>query len=382
MINIKDSVEITFGGPEPTLHVCGLKAMNVPPPSFLQNLTLDCKPVGIKSRKYTTDDSKFIEAETRKLLADGIIEPGNSPWRAQVLLTTDERHKKRMVIHYIQTINRFTQLDAYPLPNINNMVQKIAQYSVYSTIDLRSAYHQIPLKDEDKPYTAFESSGRLCQLNCIPVGVTNGVAGLQRSIDDVISKENTKDTFAFVDNITICEKTQKEHDENLEKFLQAAKNYNMIFNEEKSVFSTDTLTLFGSVISKVTIKPDPERLRPLKELPPPQNTAAQRRVIGMFSYYSKWIPKFSEKIRPLIQNKQFSVSESPLQVFEQLKLDIENSVIYAIDDSIPFEVETDASDFAIAATLNQAGRPVAFFSPPLEPSEQNHSSMEKDAMLQ
>ena len=112
----------------------------------------------------------------------------------------------------------------------------------------------------------------------------------------------------------------------------------MTFNEEKSTFSTDILTLFGSVISKGTIKPDPERLRPLKELPPPQNIAAQRHVIGMFSYYSKWIPKFSEKIRPLIRNKQFPISESALQSFEQLKLDIENSVIYAIDDSIPFEV--------------------------------------------
>ena len=168
------SVEITFGGSEPTLHVCALKAMNVPPPSLFQNLTPDCKPVAIKSRRYTADDSKFIETETKKLLADGIIEPSISPWRAQVLVTTDERHKKRMVIDYSQTINRFTQLDAYPLPNINDMVQKIAQYSVFSTIDLRSAYHQIPLKEEDKPYTAFEASGRLYQFNRMPFGITNG----------------------------------------------------------------------------------------------------------------------------------------------------------------------------------------------------------------
>ena len=81
----------------------------------------------------------------------------------------------------------------------------------------------------------------------------------------------------------------------------------------------------------------------------------------------------------MIQNEQFPVSESALQTFEQLKLDIENSVIYAIDDSIPFEVETDASDYAIAATLNQAGRPVTFFSQTLDPSEQNHSPVEKEA---
>ena len=70
----------------------------------------------------------------------------------------------------------------------------------------------------------------------------------------------------------------------------------MTFNEEKSVFSTDTLTFFGSVISKGTIKPDPERLCLVKELPPSQNTATQRRVIGIFSYHSKWMSKFSEKI--------------------------------------------------------------------------------------
>ena len=86
---------------------------------MFRNLTPDCKPVAVKSRRYTADDSKYIETETKKLLADGIIEPSISPWRAQVLVTTDERHKKRMVINYSQTINRFTQLDAYSLPNIN-----------------------------------------------------------------------------------------------------------------------------------------------------------------------------------------------------------------------------------------------------------------------
>eukprot|EP00794_Sanderia_malayensis_P014594 gene14594-16102_t len=175
----------------------------------------------------------------------------------------------------------FHTAGCYPLPNINDIVQKIAQYSVFSTIDLRRAYHQIPLKEEDKPYnTAFEASCGLYQFNRMPFGVTNGVAGFQRSIDGVITKENIKDTFAYVDNVTLCAKTQKEHDENLEKFLEAAKNYNMTFNEEKSTFSTDRFTLFGSVITKGTIKPDLERLRPLKELPPPQNITAQRHDIN------------------------------------------------------------------------------------------------------
>ena len=66
-----------------------------------------------------------------------------------------------MIVDYLQTINRFTQLDAFPLPRINELVNGIAQYRVFSAIDLRNAYHQVPLRQEEKPYTAFEASGGL-----------------------------------------------------------------------------------------------------------------------------------------------------------------------------------------------------------------------------
>ena len=129
----------------------------------------------------------------------------------------------------------------------------------------------------------------------MPFGITNGVAGFQRSIDDVITKENIKDTFAFVDNVKICGKTQKEHDENFEKFLEAAKKYNMTFNEEKNIFSTDTLTLFGSVISKGTIKSDPERLRPLKEMPPPQILQRNVMLLGCSLTTASGYPRYLRK---------------------------------------------------------------------------------------
>lgn len=87
-------------------------------------------------------------------------------------MTKDENHKKRLAIDYSQTINRFTLVDAFPLPRISDMV-KIAQYRVLSTIDLRSAYHQVPLKDKGKPYTAFEARGNLYQFTRLPFGVTN-----------------------------------------------------------------------------------------------------------------------------------------------------------------------------------------------------------------
>ena len=374
------SVVFTFNGKEPTLQVCALTPMKVPPPSLFMHLSSDCKPIAVKSRRHTKDEEEFIKKETQRLLNEGIIKPSKSPWRAQVLVTKEtEKHKKRMVIDYSQTINRYTELDAYPLPRIDDMVSKISKYSVFSTLDLKSAYHQIPLPEEDKIYTAFEATSKLYEFNTLPFGLTNGVAAFQRSLDNVIEENNLEDTFAYVDNITVCGMNQEEHDINLKALYETAKKRNMTFNPSKSIISTTSIKLLGYVISQGSIKPDPDRLKPLQNLPAPNTLAEQRRIVGMFAYYSKWISKFSDKIRPLTQNNVFPLPENALHAFQNLKVEIENAVVSTIDETIPFEVENDASDFAIAATLNQAGKPVAFFSRSLSETERRHSAVEKEA---
>ena len=117
-------VIIKLDGPRDTLLVdndpfCGVAACNAECDRLFRNLKSDCHPVATKSRKFNQEDKQFIEDEVRKLLKEGVIEPSYSPWRAQVLVARDEHHKPRMVVDYSQTINRYTLLDAYPLPNID-----------------------------------------------------------------------------------------------------------------------------------------------------------------------------------------------------------------------------------------------------------------------
>ena len=372
-------VSVTFGGSEPPLDICGLSTLSIAPPSLFANLSPNCKPIATKSRRYSSEDRNFISKETQKLLSEGIIEPSNSPWRAQVVVTVNENHKKRMVIDYSQTINRYTQLDAYPLPRINEIVNKVARYKYYSTIDLKSAYHQIPLCDQDKAYTAFEADGRLYQFCRMPFGLTNAVACFQRMMDEFISNNDLRDTFNFLDDITVCGSTKEDHDENLKKFLEAVKSFNITLNYDKCTFSATSINLLGYHISNGEITPDPARLQPLKDLPAPSNLKSLRRVTGMFSYYSQWIKSFSEKIRPLITATKFPLDASAQEAFEGLKKDILDAVVMSIDENVPFVVETDASENAIAATLNQEGKPVAFFSRTLNKSEKRHSAVEKEA---
>ena len=246
-------VDIVFGGPEPPLSICCLTEAKLVPPSLFSNLTNDCKPIVTKSRKHTYEDEQFIQQEIKNLLKENIIEESTSPWRAQVLVTRNENHKRRMVIDYSQTINKFTLLDAYPLPNIESIVSKVSKYDVFSTIDLKSAYHQIPLRDSDKPLTAFKAGGCLYQFRRIPFGVTNGVLCFQRVIDSIISKEKLRGVFAYLDDITVCGEDQEAHDKNLENFLNAVRKYGLTINKNKSQYNKKSINLLGYTIENKTL---------------------------------------------------------------------------------------------------------------------------------
>lgn len=373
------SVNIRFPGTAPTLSLGCLTAAKVVSPPLFDKLSADCHPIATKSRRHHPADDTFIQNQLELLLKSDIIEPSRSPWRAQVLVTTNERHKKRMVVDYSQTINKFTYLDAYPLPRIDELVSKISKYEFFSTLDLRSAYHQIPILDHERQYTAFEACGNLYQFTRIPFGVTNGVACFQRVVDTLLRENKVEGTFAYVDNVTVCGHSKNDHNVNLERFFEVAQRYGITFNDEKTVIASKQISLLGYCVSKGVIRPDPERLKPLRDLTYPKDMASQRRIVGMFSYYSAWIASFSEKIRPIIQNNQFPPPEAVRIRLDELKAELERSFLVTVDPNLKLTVETDASDVAIAATLNQEGRPVAFFSRTLNASERNHSSVEKEA---
>ena len=110
------------------------------------------------------------------------------------------------------------------------MVNNLALYKVFSTFDLKSAYHQIPIKETDRKYTGFEANGRLSQFCRIPFGATNGVDVFQRAMDRFVEGEGLKDTFPYLDNITVTGRDQNEHDENVQKFYEAVRRRNLTLN--------------------------------------------------------------------------------------------------------------------------------------------------------
>ena len=358
---------------------CALTAASADVPSLFSNLSPKCKPIAVKSRRFNNNDQKFIDEEIHRLHSEGIIRPSVSPWRAQVVVVKNaETNKRRMCIDYSQTINLFTELDAYPLPKTDTLINDLAKYTVFCTFDLRSANHQIPIAEKDRIYTAFETSGKLWEFIRIPFGVTNGVPAFQREMDKLVQNEGLSDTFPYVDNITVGGRNQQEHDQNVKNLLDALQQRKWTLNDKKSILSVSSINILGYNVGNGIIQPDPERLRPLKQ-PPPTNAKSLKCVLGLFAYYAKWIYQFSDKICRLKKVTTFPLNNFQLADFDSLKHEIEQASLKSIDENTPFVVECDASDVPISATLNQGGRPVAFMSRSFHRSELHYPAVEKEA---
>ena len=231
--------------------------------SLFSNLSRGYRPIATKSRKYNQEDRKFIQNHVDQLLKEGIIQSSSFPWRAQVVIVTDEcnRHKKRMCVDYSQTINIYSELDAYLLPRNDDMVNELAQYNIFSTFDLRSAYHQIKIIDSEQKFTAFEANSKLYEFIRIPFGVINSVASFQRKITQFIEEERLRDTYPYLDNVTVAGLTKEVHDKNVKAFLHAIKRRNFTLNESKAVASKNSIPILGYFVGNGKAKPDPCTVR-------------------------------------------------------------------------------------------------------------------------
>ena len=170
-----------------------------------------------------------------------------------------------MCIDYSRTINSFTELDAYPLPSIKSIVNEVAKWKCISTLDLKSAYHQIKIHPKDHPYIAFQSRLELYQWKVMPFGLTNAVPAFQRVINEFINSYKLKGVNVYLDNITVGGMDQAFHDKNLSALKEAAKKENFTFNENKCQYNCSQIQLLGHLVGNNEVKPNPEHIASLKD---------------------------------------------------------------------------------------------------------------------
>ena len=146
---------------------------------------------------------------------------------------------------YSQTVNRYTEVDAYPVSRIDDMINQLAQHKYFSKYDLKSAYHQVPLIPYDEKFTAFEVNGKLYQFKRIPFGICNAVGAFERIIMKILGEDNLRNTYPYLDDVTITGNTLEELEENSRQFEEACKKRNMTLNEDKTIRGVDRLNILG-----------------------------------------------------------------------------------------------------------------------------------------
>lgn len=313
----------------------------------------------IKQRYYPVNPvmQKQIDLELDQMLKDDIIEPSNSGWASPIVMVKKKDGSYRFCVDY-RKLNAVTVPDSYPLPYISNVLDKLRNAHYLSSLDIKSAYWQVPVAKESRKFTAFTVPNRgLYQFKRMPFGLRNSPATWQRLIDNVLGSDLEPYVFVYLDDIVIVTPTFEKHLEVLNEVLCRLKTANLTVSWEKCKFCRAELRYLGYLVDANGLHADPEKVEAMLRLPSPINVTEVRRVLGTFSWYRRFIPDFASKIAPLTalvkNNSKFVWTQQCEEAFVSIKECLVTApVLKCPDYDLPFEVQTDASGYGIDAVLS------------------------------
>jgi cleavage and polyadenylation specificity factor subunit 1 len=334
----------------------------------------------VTSRPYRLPLGRLPEVRKifDELLAKGIVTPSDSPYSSPLVLVTKKDGSLRPCVDYTR-LNAITVGDQYPLPRIEDIIHS-AKGQVFSTLDLRSGYHQIPMEPDDAQKTAVITPFGLFHFLRMPFGLKNAASTFQRFLDHVT--RGLPGVWVYVDDILVCGDSLEEHNSRLQSLLDRLRSFNLRVNRAKCSFAQRQVSYLGYVISPEGYVPNPDRVAALQAFATPVDISQLRRFLGMANFYRLHVPHFSRLASPLFAVKEpFQWSPEADRAFRSLKAALSAVAILQLPDPMqPFHVYTDASNEAIGATILQNGRPLAFYSSRLSPTEQRYSTFDREAL--
>ena len=225
------------------------------------------------------------------MLDKGFIRPSSSPWGASVLFLKKKDGTMRMCIDYRQ-FNKVTIKNRYPFPRIDDLFDQLQGASHFSKIDLRSGYHQLKIRREDIPKTAFRTRYDHYEFLVLPFGLTNTLAAFMDLMNRVFKPYLDKFVVVFIDDILIYSKSHVEHGEHL-------RTHQLYAKLSKCEFWINSVSFLGHVISKEGVQVDPKKVETVSIWPRPTNVTEIRSFLGMAGYCRRFVKDFSRISAPL-----------------------------------------------------------------------------------
>ena len=348
---------------------------------------IDKTPIRESVRRIAHNEEEFLREHLKELEEEGFIETSVSPYAAPIIIVPKKSGGFRLCIDY-RRLNEKTIKEQYPIPRIDETFDSIAGSVIFSTLDLQSGYWQVSMDEKDRKLTAFITKFGLFQWKVMPFGLTNAPATFQRLMDAVLRGLKWECCLVYLDDIIIYSQGFEEHLAHLEKVFNRLAIANLKVNSKKCKFATSELIYLGHVVSRDGIRPDPAKVEAVLKMKTPKDISEVRTLIGLFSYYRKFIKDFSHIAEPLIRltrkNIPFVWGEGQERAFKILIEKLVSEPILAYPDfKKPFILQTDASSFAVGAVLAQVQkgkeRVIAYASQMLNKSQQNYSVTVKEA---
>jgi hypothetical protein len=293
-----------------------------------------------------------------------------------------------MVVDYRQ-LNKKIVFDAFPMPNVDCAFGNFRDATIFSVLDLNSAYYQIPLSAKSRKVTAFSTPFGLFECMKLPMGISVGCQLLSRVVDTLFGDLKDKFVYNFMDDLVVYSRSREEHLLHLREVFGRLEGAGSTLNRDKIRLTQHEIPFLGHFLSADGIRILPERVEAIRAFPSPKTLKGVRRFLGMVGFYGRFISHFSQIAEPLHalkrKNARFVWGEAQAGAFQRLKEALMTPPVLQIPDySRELSLVCDASDEAISAVLHQKSgedlAPIAYYSRLLSRAERKYWGHEKECL--
>ncbi|KAJ0513385.1 putative nucleotidyltransferase, Ribonuclease H [Helianthus annuus] len=379
-------------------------------PSFCTHKILmeeEYRPVVQPQRRLNPNMQDVVKKEVLKLLDAGLIYPiSDSAWVSPVqvvpkkggmTVVVNEKNELiptrtvtgwRVCIDY-RRLNDATRKDHFPLPFIDQMLERLSGQQFYCFLDGFSGYFQIPIAPEDQEKTTFTCPYGTFAYRRMPFRLCNAPATFQRCMVAIFHELIEDSMEVFMDDFSVFGSSFDSCLRNLDRVLARCEETNLMLNWEKCHFMVHEGIVLGHKISHAGLEVDQAKIDTISKLPPPTSVKSIRSFLGHAGFYRRFIRDFSKIARPMTQllekDRPFVFDAECTRAFELLKERLVTApILVAPDWSLPFEVMCDASDSAVGAVLGQRREkhfhPIYYASKTLNDAQENYTTTEKELL--
>lgn len=324
-------------------------------------ITTDEHPFRKKAYKISIEKQSFVESQIKELLEKKIIRPSSSPWAAPVVVVVQKKDGgSRLCVDY-RVLSTKTYLDAYPMQQIQDILESLHGATVFTTLDLRSGYWQLEMEADSIQKTAFTTSSGLYEFLRLPFGLKNAAASFQRLMEHVMQELKGKCCMVYIDDVVFFSKNKQDHLQHLHQVFSCFHKAGLTLNLKKCNFIQKSLMFLGHVVSSAGNKTDPAKVSAVSSFPISQSLKNVQRFLGLAGWYHWFIPKFSEKAAPLHtlkeKNSTWTWTDQCQQAFDLNKQDLTQApILMSPDFNQTFRVQTDASEIGSSSYTRMCRR--------------------------